>query len=222
MWETTSGVKALEGAESKLIRNTIYDLIDLIRATKSLQQSASVGVALFDELSWEQQLVMLLKVARQLLDPTLPPLPKSALMDATVAAIYAQLRSGVQVDIDFQQQGMDEDDDNMGRRREIIDALNQCLPDRAPLNPASVDGDQWDAAVESLRDGVLPDEDWNLESLSLDLSPEQASELKTTLGIEKDYFIDIPPDGDERPPRIVWADLVELITGTRPNPAVFD
>ena len=37
--------------------------------------------------------------------------------------------------------------------------------------------------------------------------------MKAFLGAERDYLIDVRPDRDERPPRLVWEDLIELITG---------
>lgn len=221
MWDTTDGVRILQGAESTLVRNTIHELVDVIRAAKADDESARVGVMLFDELSWEQQLAMLLRVAKQLFDPFLPPPPKSALMDATVAAIYAQMRIGIEIEIDFQQSATEIDGNDTARRQEIVNALIERYPDRDWLDAECVVADEWDLAVDVLRNWVLADEDWNLQNLSIDLDPENANLFKASLGIDRDYFIDIPPDGDERPPRIVWADLIELVTGERPDPAVF-
>ena len=221
MWDTTKGVRILQGSESGLVRDTIGDLVDVIRAAKADGESASVGVTLFDELSWEQQLAMLLKVAKQLLDPRRSPLPKSALMDATAAAIYAQMRIGVEIEINLQQSATETDDNDTARRQEIVNALIERYPDRDWLDAECIVADEWDLAVDVLRNWVLADEDWNLQNLSIDLEPEKANLLKASLGIDRDYFIDVPPDGDERPPRIVWADLIELVTSERPDPAVF-
>ena len=80
------------------------------------------------------------------------------------------------------------------------------------------------AETALVRDSIyeLVDEDWKLQDLSIDLDPEKANHVKAFLGIERDYFIDIPPDDDESPPEIVWADLIELVAGTRPDPDVFN
>ncbi len=222
MWDTTKGVRTLQGAESALVRDTIYELVDVIRAARMDDEAAWVGVTLFDELSWEQQLAMLLKLAKQLLDPLIPPLPKSALMDATVAAIYAQMRIGVDIEIDWQQLDSEIEGDKTARRQDIINALHERYPDRKRLRAESVDSDHWDLAVDELRNWILADEDWKLHDLSMDLAPEKANQFKAFMGVEQDYFVDIPPDSDERSPQFVWADLIELITGQRPDPAVFD
>ncbi len=109
MWRTTEGIRTLAGAEAANLRETIGELVDAIRAAKREDElriklkrdstvdttvatvgevdlnslSAASEINLFDELMWQQQLAMLLKVATPLLDPSLPPPQPSALMDAT-------------------------------------------------------------------------------------------------------------------------------------------
>ena len=143
-------------------------------------------------------------------------------MDATVAAIYAQMRIGVDVELDWQRTSKENDDNDTARRRDIVNALRERHPDRNWLDAECVVADEWDLAVDILRNWVLVDEDWKLHDLSVDLAPEKANDVKAFLGIEHDYFIDIPPDDDESPPGIVWADLIELVAGTRPDPDVFN
>ncbi len=248
MWKTTEGIRTLTGAEAENLCETIGELVDAIRAVKLDEEfskksngkstiagddaltgdaemnplSATTGVGLFDQLAWQQQLAMLLKVARPLLDPSLPPPQPSALMDATVAAIYAQMLIGVEYEIEMQQTSHESFDGDTIRRQGIAAALNEWRADPVWPDPECVVMDEWDWAIGALRDRILADEDWNLNELVLDAPPDAVDNLKALTGVARDYFVDVPPDPDFRAPRSVWADLVELITGSRPNEAVFD
>jgi hypothetical protein len=222
MWNTADGLRTLVNAEAQLVRETIDELVDAIRAQIDIGESVSLGIVLFDELSWQQQLAMLLKVAQPLLCPTVPAPTSSALLDATVAAIYAQMRVGVEVEIDVQRISTESWDHDTDRRQEIVRALRERRPNQNWLDAECVVMDEWDLAIEEVRSWVLADEDWNLGQVTLDASPDLARELKSTLGIDDDYFCDVPPDADARPPREVWADIVALIRGQRPDAHVFD
>ena len=248
MWKTTEGIRTLAGAEAANLRETIGELVDAIRAAKLDEElkmkpkgesavdnevamagevelnslSATTGISLFDQLMWQQQLAMLLEVATPLLDPSLSPPQPSALMDATVAAIYAQMQIGVEYEIEMQQSSNDAFDGDTIRRQGIVAALREWRADYSCPDPECVVTDEWELAIAALRDRVLADEDWNLNELVLDLSPDVVDKLKAFTGVARDYFVDVPPDPDFRPPSSVWADLLELIAGTRPNEAVFD
>lgn len=42
------------------------------------------------------------------------------------------------------------------------------------------------------------------------------------MGIRDDYFTDVPPDADGHQARTAREDIIELITGDRPDRDVFD
>ncbi len=222
MWDTAEGIRTLAGAEAQLVRETIRELVDAIRATKEVDQSVSLGTALFDNLSWQQQLAMLLKVAKPLLEPLTPPPPKTALMEASVAAIYAQMRVGVEYEIEVQQTWTEATDNDTVRRQQIVRALNERRPEESWPDAQCVLMHEWDLVLAEISGWVLADEDWNWGDITLDISPDKADGLKAVMGITEDYFLDIPPDSDQRPACKVWADLIELLSGQRPDEAVFD
>lgn len=219
MWNTPRGTRILVDAEAVVLCNTIGELIDAIRAEQAQDEAAAVGIGLFDHLSWQQQLAMLLKVARPLLDQSIPAPEKSALMDATVAAIYAQMLIGVEYEIEMQQSSADSTDTDTIRRQEIVTALRQSTDDLDLPDPECVVIEEWELAIEILQDQVLFDEDFKMYDLAIDLPPDQATNLKAIAGIDSDYFVDIPPDPES--PACVWADLIELTTGQRPDEAAF-
>ncbi len=222
MWETTRGNRTLAGAEAVVIRETIGELIDSVRAAKMDGESAAVGVGLFDQLHWQQQLAMLLKVARPLLRRSSAYPGRTALVEATVGAIYAQMLIGVEYEIETQQSSTHSTENDTVRRREIVAALREGEPDENWLDAECVVMNEWETAISILQDWVLPDEDWKMVDLVLDLPADQSEKMKAFTGIDADYFIDIPPDLDESVPSTVWADLMELTTGNRPDEQYFD
>jgi hypothetical protein len=222
VWNTADGLRTLDGAEAQVVRETIGELVDAIRAQIDVDEPVSLGIRLFDELSWQQQLAMLLVVAKPLLCPDIPAPTNTALLDASVAAIYAQLCVGVECEIDMQRISTESWEDDTLRRQEIVRALAERRPQRRWLDAECVVMDEWNRVIDELRGWVLADEDWNLGDVALDAAPDLANPLKSVLGIDQDYFCDIPPDSDARPAREVWADIVELITGDRPDARVFD
>jgi len=73
MWNTAIGTRTLAGAEARLIGGSAWDLVDAIRAKKGLDSNAQLGILLFDQLIWQQQLVMLRQVLKPLLDSSVEP-----------------------------------------------------------------------------------------------------------------------------------------------------
>jgi len=208
MWNTTYGERTLVWAERRLVAAESWALSHAISEAAS-EGGASFGILLFDRLTWQQQMFMLDQVLAALVEPTIPAPPNTALLEATVAAIYAQMVNSVQVEIDFAIP--DEDDpDNSHRvdsgfyeRQLVLDALKEPVNTDEPMGDPfeeyslSVECDEieeWELVIESLRGRILADEDWQMEAIAMDLAPPTSQHLKQLMGIQGDYFIDIPPD----------------------------
>jgi len=154
-------------------------------------------------------MLMLEKVMTALVDPMIPAPPSSALLEATVAAIYAQLRTSIEIELDDARMAQDDtldESDYFDVRMEILAAIEEPINTDEPIQEPPDDGwptilcdeiDEWDLAIESLRNRILADEDWQMEALAMDLSPQTSKSLKNGMGIQRDYFIDIPPDGTD-------------------------
>ena len=224
MWHTADGTRTLAGAEARLIRETAGELVDAIRAEKSQDSSVQLDILLFDQLSWQQQLMMLCKVLKPLLDSSLEPPEATALMEATVAAIYAQMYGGVECEIEMEQMSPQGEDGDTRRRQEIVEAIreNGAECEGTWPDPECVVMETWELAIAEVQGWVLADEDWQMDGLTLDVPPDKGREFKQALGIRDDYFTDIPPDASDQLARAAWADILELINGQRPDEAVFD
>ena len=208
MWNTTYGERTLVWAERRLVAMESWALTDAI-SEAAYDGGASFGILLFDRLTWQQQMFMVGQVLSALVEPTIPAPPNTALLDATVAAIYAQMVNSVQLEIDMAEP--DEDDPNNPYsqeigfyvRQHILDALTEPMDTDEPMEEPfedhrlSVECDEieeWELVIETLRGRVLADEDWQMEAIAIDLAPPTSQHLKQLMGIKGDYFIDIPPD----------------------------
>ena len=209
------------GAERRMVMSAGWGLADSISA-EAPQGNVQFGIVLFDRLTGQQQFLMVEKVLTALLEPTIPTPPSTALMDATVAAIYAQLYTSVEIELDDARMDRDEsldEENHFEVRQEILEALREPVDSDERMEESPEGGwptllcdeiEEWELAIESLRSRILADEDWQMETLAIDLAPDTSKSLKKEMGIQRDYFIDIPPDGsDEEAEAARWR-IVEL------------
>ncbi len=215
------GERTLVGAERRLVVSAGWGLADFISA-EAPENKAILGIVLFDRLTWQQQMLMLERVLTALVEASIPAPPTTALLDATVAAIYAHLYTSIEIELDDARMDMDSplgEEDHFDVRNEILEALREPVDSDEPIEESPGGGwptilcdeiDEWELAIESLRGRILADEDWQMEAITMDLPPQTSRTLKRELGIQRDYFIDIPPDvTDEEAEAARWR-IVEL------------
>ena len=207
MWNTPYGERTLKGAERLLVVSESWALSRTILDSASIG-GTDLGVVLFDRISWQQQILLLERVLNLLLDPTIPAPTNSALLEATVAAIYKQMAISVQLEIELIEPEDDPENSYDPRsgyyvRQLILEAITEPVDTDEPMGDPfeeyslSVECDEfeeWEVVIESLRGRILPDEDWQMEAMVMDLAPAISQDLKALMGIRGDYFIDIPPD----------------------------
>ena len=215
MWNTTYGERTLVGAERQLIVAESWTLSDAISEAAS-EDGVNLGILLFDRLTWQQQMFLLDRVMTGLVEPTIPAPTTTALLDATVAAIYAQMVISVQLEIDL----AEPDEDNphgqatdFMARQQVLDALTEPMDIDEPMEEPfeeyslSVECDEieeWEMVIESLRGRILADEDLQMEAIAIDLAPSTGKQLKQLMGIQGDYLIDIPPDVTDEEAKEAW------------------
>ena len=72
--------------------------------------------------------------------------------------------------------------------------------------------DDWDLLLECLEGRVLWDRDWEMDE-QLDADPEASGPAKMILGINRDYFVDVPAEPSDAEADRLHAELRSL-TGT--------
>lgn len=218
MWNTTLGCRVLTATEARWVGDAAYRLTDDIRTNMPREgqsgESLAIGVPLFDQMTPEQQIVMINRVIGYLFNPSLDPPPRSALLDATIAAIYTHAYGDVCAEIDSARGDDESEQDDTECRQAVIQALRDKPieageePQSDFPDPNSDDMEEWEMAIDSLRGCVLPDEDWQMAEFALDLPSDQSAKIKQQLGIDGDYFIDIPPEVTRAEARSAWVNLI--------------
>lgn len=211
MWHTSDGDRTLVGAEAALIRAAVADMIDSLRdEADGLIDEYPCGVKLFDELSWQQRLALLARVANALLDVKVRAPELTAVNEATVAALYAHVNRNLAIELDeAKDRGLPEDYDKYYWRR-LIAACQGEPNDEFYVKWKSANSGDWAVLVETLQDQILWDADWDMPELFMDEEPEVSQDRKDQLGILDDYYTDLAPDLRDADVPAVFAVLEKL------------
>jgi hypothetical protein len=203
MWITALGVRVLRGAEWELVRVGISTLWDEIESQEDDEEPGTTGVAAFDRLTRPERLALLAEVAKGLHDRDEPCADLTVLNEATIAAVFAQLRYLVGVEIEAELEGFDtfsEDPAELPRGL-VLAAGRKVHPDRQDTLPAvgSSDESEWYDLIRTLLFRILDDFDYLAADIFLDASPSRSRSMKNLLGIAEDYFSAIPdsPTGQD-------------------------
>lgn len=211
-WQTSEGDRWLSGAEATLVRETLAFMIDQISGNIEFgdeERLWDLEVALFDELTGTQQLVIAKIVAEHLLTKTARTLELTSINEATVYAIFRTLAAQIEEEVDTENDESEIDYWRYYWRRLTLNAFKECFPyddadgfeDDDPedpwMNPQSITSrniPQWDSLTESLADRILWDRDFEMAGSFLDDDPAKAALMKQMMGISADYYSDIAPD----------------------------
>ena len=220
MWHTPNGVRRLCGAEAQLIRASIGFMVEMLECeAKGLSAPWNFGVPAFDDLTWQQRLVLLADMGGALLREEIPPPELTVLSEATVGAIYENLRYRIRSEVENDDPVITEGCDTTNWRRLVLAAIDEIdnpevlsKQDYQQPNVDCSDLEEWDFTVEILANCVLWDDDWRNEDLFMDVAPEVGRVPKRLLGISDDYYTAIPPDPNDTELDAVRARLRELMT----------
>jgi hypothetical protein len=212
MWHTSRGDRTLRGDEAALVSRAIEVMVAalLMHVDEDFEEDEAPdcesGIAIYDRCRPSQRLGLLHQVANHLLTETDGSLPLSALTDATVAAIFVEVRDQIAIEIGFaaNQPTMGEpswremvlaahravfpnrlDEDRLGEEEGLIDG---------PLLAVSEDLPAWEVMVNELCDSILWDRDFEMAESFLDVDPGVSRHRRRLLGIDDDYFTAVAPD----------------------------
>jgi hypothetical protein len=211
MWNTSLGDRVLTGAEWELFRTVVSTLWDDIESQEDDEEPGTTGVNLFDHLPRPDRLALLAQVATGLHDRAKPYPDLTALNEATVAAVFAQIRYLVAIEIDAQRSGFGPFSRNRnGRPREMVLAtareINAHGHARLP-KASSDDSALWFSLIDILRFRILDDVDYLATDVFLDAPPDRGRSMKAHLGIPEDYFTATPPAATRQGLEATRADL---------------
>jgi len=206
MWHTSRGDRTLKGDEAELVSRAIEEMVAalLMHVDDDFEDAATdcvSGIAVYDACTPSQRIGLLHDVAKHLLTETVESLPLSALTDATVAAIFIEIRDQIAIEI-----GLGEGLTEEGRpswRTMVLAAHRAVFPSRADRDDvagndeivaSSRDLRDWEVMVEDLADSILWDRDFEMAEVFLDIDPGVSRHRRRLLGIDDNYFTMVAPD----------------------------
>lgn len=215
MWHTSRGDRTLGGHEAVLVSGAIEVMVAalLVHIDDDFEDSASdceTGIAIYDICTPSQRIGLLHDVAKYLLTDTDEPLSLSALTDATVAAIFVEIRDQIAIEIEFA--ASHEESGQLGWREMVLAAHRSVYPDPNPNSGPGVlrnggyeamvrgfdasagDLRHWETMVDDLADSILWDRDFEMADGFLDIDPGVSRQRRRLLGIDDEYFTSVAPD----------------------------
>jgi hypothetical protein len=217
MWHTSRGDRTLRGAEATLVGTAIDTMIEalLIHIDDAFEETLAAecqsGIAVYDSLSACQRVGLLHDVARHLLTETESALPLSAAAEATVAAVFIEVRDQVAIEIDLFPTSRSRGETMTWRG--LVLAAHEAVfrtphsqedgfefdygpfPDDIEIpEETCTEIHEWETLIDSLSDAVLWDRDFEMAEGFLDIDPGVSAERRRLLGIDEDYFTTVAPD----------------------------
>jgi hypothetical protein len=229
MYDTSLGIRVLYDAEARLFASSAYSLADQLRGficdgtDESLNQYLDIQA--LNSLTVNQVIVLVDRVTSYLLDPNVEAPKRTAVLDAIIAAIYQQLTLDLLTEIELEIESSEIDEGDTLVRESIAEASAETSAETSdPYSGALETPDPecavietWQFVIDQLCDRILADSDWQLESIAMDLEPTVAAGLKAGMGIDEDYFIHVEEDVSVEEAALAWSDMLERITGWRPE-----
>jgi hypothetical protein len=206
------------GPEAALVREAIAALVDALLDEAEGIAEWPCGVKVFDELSWQQRLALLSRVARALLKDDVPAPDLTAVNEATVAALFAHVERNLIIEVDQSDDPKFAAEHFAHHWRRLVAAcqIRPSVNSEFFVSVDSPDVDDWELLIESISDGILWDDDWVMHDAFVDASPRDGRREKRRMGIDRDYFTTPAPDlRDDQAPAI-FEEIRALLPGQYP------
>ncbi len=101
--------------------------------------------------------------------------------------------------------------------RDVNEALEPDEEPECPLAADSADTDKWSVLVDSLRETLLEDYDFDMAEKFLDMPAEQVAALKRQMNIHPDYFVAVIDDPAPEQLAEIRRELWKLLADTLPG-----
>lgn len=200
MWDSSAGVRKLQGKERTLFIEGLLSLHDHLRLDEE-DDGLPLDIPAFDDIPLTDRLSVLVFVADQVLGDGPPP-KGYAWNEAAIGAIFAHLEVMIELEIEAADLPAEPGEDRSFWRRLVHEAwMERCFPasevkwgkgEGNKQQLSSRDRDHWFFKSECLRSELLEDDDYTMDHF-MDAPPDQVAGAKDFLGIPEEYFTQAPP-----------------------------
>lgn len=212
MWRTPNGDKTFSGPIALLFAESIQSLADYIYDSLEFNDDFAVGIPTFDNLTTEQKIWSLHKVAFGFLCDKTSACSLTAYLEATAAGIFTQIETQIQSEIAVSQ--IDKFEPCYFWRQLVFDVHGQNRPefldeDEKPLFVECDDMDQWQDAISYVENEIFWDDDYLHDEFN-DFPPEISQEIRRRLAIADDYYSAVPVDPHLSDARELYSELSDF------------
>ena len=206
MYHTPLGIRVLTGAERQLFVASLATIVEQL----SLGDDFLIRGPL-EGLQANQKIAVLHTIARALLCEDEPPPKLTASIEAAVGAVFDRCTTLLSMEI---LGDIDTEFDFVSGHPSWHAMVWEACRETGILDELAEDGDDgsddWGLLLECLEGRVLWDRDWEMDE-QLDADPKASGRAKRILGIDRDYFVDAPPDPSDADADRLLAELESLV-----------
>ena len=200
MWNTPTGKRTLKGAEAALFAEGLLTLIDDSSVWDF--EDYPMGIKAYDDLTPGQQVSALWTIAHGLFADDVKPARHTAALEGAIATVFRQIEDRLEVEL--------EDEGFGGDWRKLVIAARKAVDAEDLLSLDGTDVDAWQFEIEKLEASILWDNDFDTNSLFMDLPPEKSKQFREQMGIPDDYALTLPDDLNPRQMETAIAKIREL------------
>ncbi len=198
----------MRGDEAVLVGTAIDMMIDALLVHVDFVDEeipdCDSGIAVYDRLTACQRIGLLHDIAHHLLSETDAPMPLSAMAEATVAAVFVEVRDQLAIEIDLF--GTSPETETDCTWRSLVLAAYRAAWHDPRASPGAqealqhlpetttIDLDRWEDLIDVLAGAILWDRDFEMADSFLDIDPGVSLKRRKMLGIHDDYFTSVAPD----------------------------
>jgi len=188
MWPTTDGMRIFDGVEADLIRGVTGMMIDqLVAEGRQETQQQLYQIESFDCWDWQQRLWLLEQVVVPLLTE-LPVVEITALHEATIEAIFAEVTVLIELELDSPDAPLPN-----ATWRESVYVVAQGRLTMLEIPDQETDLGGWTRLLDRLRESLFGPLNYVMVEPFRDGSYQRTQWVLQQRGLPEDFFERIPP-----------------------------
>ena len=211
VWQTSLGLRSLQGTEAELYLSTMQDAIEYIEVMGD-ELDVRTGDRIFDSANFHQKIVILHHCLSALLKPEIEAPELTNVLEAGAYFPFAYLQMRLEEEIAEDEWSDDEEDLKYAYRRSLWNAFEEFVRPRwesaveeygerekeADFSDLSTNLDLWEEIIDALADRIFWDRDWQVSSLAPQLLDGIEEEFSQLTGLDEAYMANrLPGAADE-------------------------
>jgi hypothetical protein len=211
VWQTSLGIRSLQGTEAELYLTTMQDAVEYIEVMGD-DLDVKTGDRIFDSATFQQKVVILHHCLSALLKPEVEAPELTNVLEAGAYFPFAYLKMRLEEEIAEEDEwSEDEEDLKYTYRRSLWDAFEEFVRPRwesaveeygereeeVDFSARSTNLDLWEEVVDDLTDRIFWDRHWQVSSIAPQLLDGIEEEFSQLTGLDEAYMTNRLPSSTD-------------------------